>query len=198
LRTFVATKNAGKLREMREIFAGSPFELETYEGYRDVDETADTYEGNALLKARALHEQLRAAGTDAVVLADDSGLEVYALDGRPGIYSARYGGTDIAWPQRRALLLAELSGLEPQRRGARFVSALALLEAGGRERVVRGTVEGRIAESEIGDCGFGYDPVFYYPPRDRTFAQLAPLEKNALSHRRRAAEALLRGWRPNG
>jgi XTP/dITP diphosphohydrolase len=191
MRTFVATKNAGKLREMDEIFAGSPLRLETYDRYRDVEETSDTYEGNASLKALALHEQLREAGIDACVIADDSGLEVAALSGRPGIYSARYGGVDLGWAQRRALLLRELQEVEPGRRQARFVSALAFVNSDGALSTVRGTVEGTIAHAEIGDRGFGYDSVFYYPPRERTFAQLEPQEKNALSHRRRAAEALL-------
>ncbi|HEY3676017.1 MAG TPA: RdgB/HAM1 family non-canonical purine NTP pyrophosphatase [Candidatus Tumulicola sp.] len=192
MRTFVATKNLGKLREMREMFAGSVLELETYAVYRDVEETADTYEGNASLKALALQQQLRDAGIDAAVLADDSGLEVAALDGRPGIYSARYGGLDLAWPARRALLLAELEDVGPERRQARFVSALAFIEPGGALRTVRGTVEGTITFSHAGESGFGYDPVFYYPPRDRTFAQLGAHEKNAISHRRHAAERLLR------
>jgi XTP/dITP diphosphohydrolase len=191
LRTFVATKNLGKLREMRAIFAGSMLELETYARYCDVEETADTYEGNASLKASALHQQLRAAGIDAAVLADDSGLEVAALDGRPGIYSARYGGLDLAWPARRALLLQELEDVGPERRQARFVSALAFVDPSGESRTVRGTVEGTISLVEAGEGGFGYDPLFYYPLRDCTFAQLRPDEKNAISHRQRAAEQLL-------
>jgi XTP/dITP diphosphohydrolase len=191
LRTFVATKNLGKLREMREIFAGSKLELETYAGYCDVEETADTYEGNASLKASALYRQLRAEGIDAAVVADDSGLEVAALDGRPGIHSARYGGPDLAWPARRALLLLELEGVGPERRRARFVSALAFVDPNGELRTVRGTVEGTITLAEAGQGGFGYDPLFYYPPRDCTFAQLGPGEKNAVSHRQHAAERLL-------
>jgi XTP/dITP diphosphohydrolase len=191
LRTFVATKNIGKLREMREIFAGSILELDTYAAYHEVEETADTYEGNASLKASELHRQLRAVGIDAAVLADDSGLEVTALDGRPGIHSARYGGLDLAWPQRRALLLRELEGVEPARLQARFVCALAFVDPSGELRTVRGTVEGTISVAQAGQGGFGYDPIFYYPPRERTFAQLPPGEKNAISHRQRAAEALL-------
>lgn len=166
-------------------------ELETYARYCDVEETADTYEGNASLKASALHQQLRAAGIDAAVLADDSGLEVAALDGRPGIYSARYGGLDLAWPARRALLLQELEDVGPERRQARFVSALAFVDPSGESRTVRGTVEGTISLVEAGEGGFGYDPLFYYPLRDCTFAQLRPDEKNAISHRQRAAEQLL-------
>jgi XTP/dITP diphosphohydrolase len=198
MRTFVATKNAGKLREMRAIFERSALRLETFAEYRDVEETADSYEGNAGLKALALHEQLRAAGIEAAVLADDSGLEVDALGGRPGIYSARYGGENITWPQRRALLLDELAGVSPERRGARFVSALAFVEPHGRPWSARGTVEGRITEREAGEHGFGYDPLFWYPPLSCTFAQLDPGEKNRVSHRQRAADALLASLRDDG
>jgi XTP/dITP diphosphohydrolase len=198
MRTFVATKNAGKLREMRAIFERSPLQLETFADYRDVEETSDSYEGNASLKALALYEQLRAAGIEAAVLADDSGLEVDALGNRPGIYSARYGGEDIAWTQRRALLLAELAGVAPERRGARFVSALAFVEPRGRVRSARGIVEGQITESEVGEHGFGYDPLFWYPPRSCTFAQLDPVEKNRVSHRQRAADALLESLHDDG
>jgi len=198
MRTFVATKNAGKLREMRAIFERSPLQLETFADYRDVEETSDSYEGNASLKALALYEQLRAAGIEAAVLADDSGLEVDALGNRPGIYSARYGGEDIAWTQRRALLLAELAGVAPERRGARFVSALAFVEPHGRVRSARGIVEGQITESEVGEHGFGYDPLFWYPPRSCTFAQLDPVEKNRVSHRQRAADALLESLHDDG
>jgi XTP/dITP diphosphohydrolase len=192
MRTFVATKNPGKLREIREIFAGSQLQLETYDGYRDVEETSHTYEGNATLKALALHEQLRGAGIDACVLADDSGLEVEVLGGRPGIYSARYGGLDIGWSERRALLLRELADVATDRRQARFVSALAFVDLQGALTAVRGTVEGTIATVESGYHGFGYDSIFYYAPRDRTFAQLEPRVKNSISHRQRAADALLR------
>jgi XTP/dITP diphosphohydrolase len=198
MRTFVATKNAGKLREIRAIFERSPLQLETFADYRDVEETSDSYEGNASLKALALYEQLRAAGIEAAVLADDSGLEVDALGNRPGIYSARYGGEDIAWPQRRALLLAELAGVAPERRGARFVSALAFVEPHGRVRSARGIVEGQITEREVGEHGFGYDPLFWYPPRSCTFAQLDPVEKNRVSHRQRAADALLESLHDDG
>jgi XTP/dITP diphosphohydrolase len=198
MRTFVATKNAGKLREMRAIFEGSPLQLETFVDYRDVEETSDSYEGNASLKALALYEQLRAAGIEAAVLADDSGLEVDALGGRPGIYSARYGGENLTWPNRRALLLDELADVVPEGRGARFVSALALVEPHGRARTVRGIVEGRITEHEAGEHGFGYDPLFWYPPRSRTFAQLDPGDKNRVSHRQRAADALLASLRDSG
>lgn len=191
MRVFAATKNPEKLREMRQIFAGSPVVLETFDDYADVDETADSYEGNALLKARALAAQLRERGIRAAALSDDSGLEVDALDGRPGVYSARYAGAEAPWPARRAKLLDEMRGVAAERRGARFVCVMAFVAPDGRETVARGTVEGRIVTQECGDRGFGYDPVFYFPPEDRTFAQLSEEAKNAVSHRGRAGKALL-------
>jgi XTP/dITP diphosphohydrolase len=198
MRTFVATKNQGKLRELRAIFERSPLQLDTFADYRDVEESADSYEGNASLKALALYEQIRLQGIEAAVLADDSGLEVDALGGRPGVYSARYGGTHISWPQRRALLLAELGDIPAEERSARFVSALAFVDPGGCTLTMRGIVEGRITEREAGEHGFGYDAVFWYPPRSCTFAQLDPVEKNRASHRQRAADALLTALRDDG
>jgi XTP/dITP diphosphohydrolase len=195
VKTYVATKNAGKLREMEAIFAGSPLELVTYPAYGDVEETANSYVGNAILKARALALQLQDAGVDGAVLADDSGLEVDALDGRPGILSARYAGVESSWTQRRGLLLAELNGVGEGERGARFVCLMALIVAGRELLASVGIVEGRIVEVERGSHGFGYDPVFFYPPRACTFAELSDDEKNAVSHRRRAADGLLSALR---
>lgn len=191
MKTYVASKNAGKLREMRELFAGSTLELDTYAAYSDVDETAASYIGNAMLKARALSRQIHEAGIEAAVLADDSGLEVDALDGRPGVYSARYAGIDSSWTQRRGALLEELEEVPESARTARFVCVMVLIVPSGEPHVAIGSVDGRISTREIGEGGFGYDPVFYYPPRDRTFAELTAIEKNAVSHRRRAADALL-------
>ena len=190
MRAFAASKNAGKLREMRAIFDGSVLEVEEYPEYADVVEDAETYEGNALLKARSLAAQLREAGESAAVLADDSGLEVEALGGRPGIYSARYAA-GASWPQRRAVLLREVDGAAGAERAARFVCAMALVLAKDREIVVRATVDGVLADAERGDGGFGYDPIFFYPPCGCTFAELSEAEKNSVSHRRRAADALL-------
>jgi XTP/dITP diphosphohydrolase len=125
------------------------------------------------------------------VLADDSGLEVDALGGRPGVLSARYGGSEIPWPQRRALLLSELAAVPEGGRTARFVCVLALIFPGGDLLTPTGAVEGFIAASERGSGGFGYDPLFFFPPGGGTFAQLSQEEKNRVSHRRRAAEQLL-------
>lgn len=191
MKTYVATKNAGKLRELQQIFAGSALELDTYADYADVEEDATTYIGNAMLKARALRSQIRAAGIEAAVLGDDSGLEVDALDGRPGLYSARYAGRESSWAQRRGALLEEMQGVAEAGRTARFVCVMALIVPEGGPHVAIGTVEGRITTREIGESGFGYDPIFLYPPFGCTFGELTAEEKNAVSHRRRAADTLL-------
>ena len=161
-------------------------------------EDSNSYLGNALLKARALQAQLKDEGVEAAVLADDSGLEVDILGGRPGVFSARYAGNDITWPQRRAVLLGELDGVPEDRRTARFVSVMALVVPSGEPHVAIGSVDGRITTAETGDRGFGYDPVFFYPPFERTFAQLDPKEKNGVSHRKHAADALLASLRRRG
>jgi len=195
MKTFVATKNLGKLAEMREIFAGSALELDTYPLYADVEESAGDYVGNARLKATALARQLREAGIAAAVLADDSGLEVDALDGRPGIYSARYAGVATTWPDRREALLAELRDVPSDRRGGRFVCSMVLLLPDGRELDGFGTVAGRLVEDVRGRFGFGYDPLFVPDGDARTFAEFPEAEKNRVSHRRRAADALLAALR---
>ena len=191
MRTFVASKNLGKLAEMREIFAGSELELETYPHYADVIESADDYVGNARLKAQSLSAQLHDAGIHAAVLADDSGLEVDALDGRPGIYSARYAGVETSWLDRRSALLSEMGGVPADRRNARFVCAMVLVLADGCELDGFGTVYGRLVEEVRGRSGFGYDPLFVPDGDTRTFAEFGEEEKNRLSHRRHAARALL-------
>jgi len=195
VKTYVATQNAGKLRELRAIFSGSSLTLAKPRKYAAVVEDADTYAGNALLKAQALAATLEKRGVEGMVLADDSGLEVDALEGKPGVFSARYGGADIGWPERRAALLAEVRGVPPYRRAARFVCALALIEAGREPLVVTGHVTGYLLEVESGAGGFGYDPLFFHPPSGRSFAALSEKEKNAVSHRRRAADALLAALR---
>ncbi len=131
LKTFVATKNLGKLQEIRAIFAGSELDLDTFPLYAQAPETEDTYAGNALCKARALWMQLRDAGVHGAVLADDSGLEVAALGDRPGVLSARYGGKDISWPARRGMLLEELQG---RRGGSACGEVLLCNDADLRER----------------------------------------------------------------
>ena len=185
----------GKLEELRAIFAGSELELDTYPLYAEAREDEDNYAGNALSKACALHAQLREAGVHGAVMADDSGIEVAALAGRPGVLSARYGGKDATWPQRRELLLEELAAVPLPERAAKFCCAMVLMFEDGTQFAGYGEIEGVVTGEECGAGGFGYDPVFYYPPKDATFAQLGAGEKNALSHRRRAADALLEALR---
>jgi XTP/dITP diphosphohydrolase len=186
-RLLLATNNAGKVRELRDLLAGIPFDLVTPADLGlgvHVEETGRTYEENALQKARAY---ARAAGIPA--LADDSGLEVDALDGRPGIHSARYVGQAATDGDRIGALLAELRGVPPERRTARFRAVIVVASPEGRHWTAEGTVEGVITEAPRGSGGFGYDPVFYLPELGRTMAELRPEEKNRLSHRARAVEA---------
>ena len=155
------------------------------------EETGTTYRENALIKARA-----GAAATGVLALGDDSGIEVDELGGDPGLHSARWGGPGLDDAGRIALLLERLRGVPAERRTARFRCVIALVEPGGRARVVEGVVEGRILESPRGGGGFGYDPVFYYAPLGGTFGELPPETKHRVSHRgvaARAAAALLTG-----
>lgn len=200
MKTYVATGNPGKLRELKTFFAKSPLQIVTPRKRIELDviESAPTYEGNALLKAHAMVAALRERRVSAAVLADDSGLEVAALAGRPGVHSARYGGPDLDWPARRAGLLDELRPIPPYRRAARFVCALALVEPEREPIVVRGEVGGYILEGESGTGGFGYDAVFLYPPKGRSFAAMSEKEKNEVSHRHNAAQALLAALRERG
>lgn len=194
-RVYVATSNAGKLREMRALVDPAEFDLATYDGYVSPIEGEASYTENAALKAHALHAQLRAAGRTAAVLADDSGLEVYALDRRPGVVTADYGGKRATWPQRRAQLLRELAATGVSDRRARFVCALHYIGADEREFATFATVDGEIADAERGSLGFSFDPVFVYRPAGKTFAELNDDQKNAISHRSIAAGALVAALR---
>ena len=184
---------------MAALLVGVPFSIRSladYPGLTLPPEGATSYADNALGKARAV-----AAATGALSLADDSGIEVDALGGRPGLLSARYGGPDLSDAERCAVMLGELAGVPPERRSARYRCVIALCEPGGREATVEGFVEGVLLDAPRGSGGFGYDPLFYYPPLGATFAELAPEAKNAVSHRGRAvgrARALLLRWRAGG
>ena len=193
MRVYVATTNLGKLREMEALFADSPLELTTFSEYEDPIEGDTSYAENAALKARALYAQLQRAGSPSAVLADDSGLEVYALDRRPGVLTAFYGGAGVKWPARRKKLLRELDRTGSDDRRARFVCALHFIDEDGREFATMGTVDGTIPPEERGSDGFSFDPIFFYPPANRTFAELTAEEKNRISHRAIAAAALLAG-----
>lgn len=182
----VGTKNRDKLREIEAILVGVPVVLRPLDAdVAEVEETGETLEENSELKAR---EYARRVG--AWCLADDTGLEVDALDGRPGVRAARYAGPDCSYADNRRRLLEELKGLPPPRRTARFRCVVSLANPAG-EVVARaeGALEGVILEKERGEGGFGYDPVFAVGG-ERTLAELDAEEKNALSHRARALDAM--------
>jgi len=151
------------------------------------EETEDSYRGNALLKARAAARVAR-----AWALADDSGIEVDALGGAPGVRSARYGGPGLDDAGRCRRLLEALRGVPPEKRTARFRCVVAIVDPAGHEHLAEGVVEGLIAEAPRGTHGFGYDPVFVYPPLGRTFAELSPQEKARVDHRGQAVRAARR------
>ena len=186
----VATLNPSKGRELRELLIGIPHVVQVLAGMPGAwlpEEGATSYRDNALLKARA-----GARFSGALTLADDSGLEVDALGGEPGVVSARFGGPGLDDAGRVRHLLARLTGVEPARRTARFRCVIALVDPAGREHVVEGVAEGVIAEAPRGSGGFGYDPVFLYPPLGRTFGELTEAEKAPVSHRGRAVLAARR------
>ena len=183
-RILLATNNAGKVRELVVLLAGTPFAVATPsdEGIDlDVEETGDTFEENAVLKARAFAE-----ASGLLSIADDSGLEVDALDGEPGVRSARYAGPDATDEDRVRYLLSKLEGVEWKERGARFRSVVALAHPNGEVKLFEGACEGMVAFEPQGDKGFGYDPIFYIPGLGRHMAELELEEKNRMSHRGKA------------
>ncbi|MFI5779135.1 non-canonical purine NTP pyrophosphatase [Nocardia sp. NPDC051570] len=190
-RVLVASRNAKKLNELRRILAEAGVAgleivgLDEVPPYDEAPETAATFEGNALAKARD-----GAAATGLPCVADDSGLAVDALNGMPGVLSARWSGRHGDDAANNALLLGQLTDVPDERRGARFVSACALV-ADGREVIALGEWPGHIIGKPVGDNGFGYDPLFVPDGETRTSAQLTPAEKDAASHRGRALRALL-------
>lgn len=187
-RLLVATTNPGKIREIAGILEGLPVQLHTladFPGIPEPDETGTTFAENARLKALYYHQ---ATGLPSV--ADDSGIEIEALDGAPGIHSARWEGTDYAVKFQR--IYEMLRQRNAWRSPARFVCRLALADAGRVVFEAEGIIEGRIADEPRGDQGFGYDPIFFYPPLGRTTAELERDLKATVSHRGRAFEQLRR------
>ena len=181
----LGTSNAGKVHEYRQLLEDIPFTITTPASENiagEAQETGSTFEENALLKARYF---ARASGL--LTLADDSGLEVDALGGEPGVQSARYAGPKATDQERVAFLLAKLKGVPRERRTARFRCVIALSWPSGAEETVEGSSEGFITFQPRGYNGFGYDPVFYSPEAGKTFAELDMETKNRLSHRGRAA-----------
>lgn len=177
----IATHNQGKIREYQALLADLPFTVISLEAAgvtRDVEETGLTFAENAILKATTY-----AAWTGLWTWADDSGLEIDALDGRPGVYSARYGGSGLSDADRYRKVLAELAALPLAPWAARFQCVVALAIPGGRVETVEGTVEGIITDQPRGSNGFGYDPIFYLPAYNATMAELPSALKNQISHR---------------
>ena len=187
----LASQNPGKLNEMRLLVEGLPFRVL---GPRDLglheapDETGITFLENAAIKALAY-----AKLSGRLTVADDSGLSVDALDGAPGLYSSRFGGEGASDLDRNLLLLEKLRGVPRERRGARFTSAVAAAREGEVLFQAQESVEGTIAEEMRGESGFGYDPLFFYPPYGRTFGEVTRPEKDRVSHRGKAF-ARLRGY----
>ena len=183
-----ATGNKDKMREIREIMADCEVEIFSMkEAGIDVDivENGTTFEENALIKAKAIAEH-----TDAIVLADDSGLEIDALNKEPGIYSARYMGEDTSYTVKNRNLIERLEGVPKEQRTARFVCAIAAVLPGGKELVTRQTMEGYIGYEPEGENGFGYDPIFFLEEYGCSSAALSREQKNAISHRGKALWAL--------
>ncbi|MGN0266189.1 MAG: XTP/dITP diphosphatase [Lachnospiraceae bacterium] len=184
----IASNNAGKIREIREIMEDYGKEIISQKEAGidlDVEENGTTFEENALIKCRAIHKL-----TGAMVLADDSGLEIDYLNKEPGVYSARYLGHDTPYEVKNQIILDRLKDAKGQERSTRYVCAMAVIMPDGREFCALGTVEGLIAEKPSGNGGFGYDPIFFVPEYGKTMAELTPDEKNAISHRGRALRAV--------
>ncbi len=187
MKLLVATKNAHKLKEMREILNIPGLKLISLlevENPPEIVEDGSTFKENALIKARTVANSL-----SCWAMADDSGIEVDALKGEPGVHSARFGGEDLSDAQRNRLLLQRLEGVPMEKRTARFRCVMAVVSPDGEEFVAEGRCEGRIALAPRGDHGFGYDPVFLLPD-GRTMAELPPEKKNRISHRYRALQAI--------
>ena len=183
-----ATSNEGKMREVRMILADLGREILSLKEagiQADIEEDGSSFEENALIKARAVHRL-----TGSLVLADDSGLEVDYLHKEPGIYSARYMGEDTSYEIKNQAIIRRLEGTEGKDRSARFVCAIGAVLPDGRELTATAAMEGLIAFAPAGDGGFGYDPIFYLEEYGKTAAQLTPEEKNRISHRGKALEAM--------
>lgn len=189
-----ATGNQGKMREVRKILANLKIEGEETEilsmkeaGINiEITEDGASFEENAVIKAKAVSEVV----PGAIVLADDSGLQIDYLNGEPGIYSARYLGEDTSYHVKNENLLARLEGVAEEKRTARFVCAIVAAMPDGRVDTATGIIEGRIGYEEKGEGGFGYDPIFYVPEFGKTTAELSEDEKNAVSHRGKALRAI--------
>jgi XTP/dITP diphosphohydrolase len=184
MKLVLATKNRDKTREIKRLLEGLPITVLTFKdfpGFPEIEETGETLIENAILKARGIAEF-----TGVAAMADDSGIEVDALDGAPGVYSSRYAGPGCTYDDNNRKLLSELRGIPAEKRSARFRAVIAVAWDAQNIDTVEGTAEGFITETRSGQSGFGYDPVFYYPPAGKTFAEMTLDEKNEVSHRGKA------------
>lgn len=185
----LSSGNKHKLSEIRSILKNMPFEIISKDevGYEDfdVEEDGETLEANAFKKAESLHELI-----DGIVIADDTGLFVDALNGEPGVYSARYAGESVSYKENNNLLLKNLDGVSAEKRTAFFKTVIAVVFEDGSKLMVQGSVKGTIAFEERGENGFGYDPLFIVEGTGKTFAEMTAEEKNKLSHRARALTSL--------
>ncbi len=186
-----ATGNENKMVEVRMILADCGYEIVSMKQAGidiEIVEDGSTFEENATIKATVISKQKEAEG--CIVLADDSGLEVDYMNGEPGIYSARWEGVDTPYSVKNQKIIERLDGVPDEQRTARFVCAIAAVFPDGSVVTRRGTIEGRIAYEPAGENGFGYDPIFYVPELGKTTAQIAPEDKNKISHRGRALEMI--------
>ena len=187
-RIIFATTNENKMKEIREILSDFPVEIFSLKeaGIKaDIDENGSSFEENAAIKAEAIEKM-----TGAIVLADDSGLEIDYLKGEPGIYSARYMGEETSYHVKNAHLIERLKGVPDEQRTARFVCCVAAAFPDRETAVVRGTIEGHIGYKDEGENGFGYDPIFYVPEYGCTTASMTSEAKNAISHRGKALQLI--------
>ncbi len=190
-----ATGNENKMKEIRMILGDCGAQIRSMKeaGVKaDVDENGASFEENAVIKAREIAKAVHAGLPEAIVMADDSGLEIDALGKEPGIYSARYMGEETPYSVKNRALIERLDGIADERRTARFVCVIAAVFPDGTCITTRGVMEGRIGYEERGENGFGYDPIFVLPGYGCTTAELAPEVKNAESHRGRALRAMRR------
>ncbi len=188
MRLILATENAGKIKEFSEMLAPLGFEVMSMRdvGFtEEIVEDKTSYEGNALIKARAVHQAF-----PELVIADDSGLSIDCLDGYPGIYSARFAGKDTSYTDKITALWELLKDREEPYTAA-YHCAIALILPDGREEIFVASVPGIVITERRGTAGFGYDPIFYYPPLEKTCAEMSPEEKNSISHRALALKQCL-------
>jgi len=184
MKIVLATRNENKIREIKEILRGLDVELLTFRDIPNlppVEESGKTLKENAMLKAKSAYRH-----THLPSLADDSGLEVYALNGAPGVNSSRFAGENCTYQDNNFRLLSLLHGVPREKRRATFICVVALALSDEKILVKQGKVSGYIADKQVGRQGFGYDPLFYYPPKGKTFGQISKEEKNRISHRARA------------